>query len=479
MNSSNQNYKFAFAGLTILFFMWGFITVMNDVLINTFGELFDISPSELSYIQLSFFGTFFLVSLIYFLISSYSGNDPINKIGYKNGMSLGLVICGLGCSAAYFASLNASYNQFLFSLFVLSVGVTLLQICANPYATILGSSATASSRLNLAQGFNSLGTTIGPIVGNILIYSTFSNGSRSIESVGLTYLLYGAIFVMLALAVRLSNFPAFLNREKIEKGFSVLKNRNLRFGVIAIFFYVGSEVSVGSWIGHFAKDKDIMGLDMEAANYFLAFFWGGLMIGRLMASISLNEKLSETKKIVSMALTSMSVFFVIWLVNGLKVSVISGSTVIAFTPLSLQELYVYMIFLVINFIAFLLGKGNAAKMIVIFCCINAVLLLFGMFAAGQLAFWAILGTGLFFSIGWSNIFSLSIKGLGSRTSQGSALLVMAIVGGAVLPFIQSRIIEASSVQTSFIIPLLGMVYLIFFGLNGHKQNKPSATALDQ
>ena len=198
--------------------MWGFITVMNDVLINSFKDLFNLDPTELSYIQLSFFGTFFFVSLIYFIISVTSGRDPINKIGYKNGMSISLVFCGLGCTIAYLASLNHSYAQFILSLFVLSLGVTCLQICANPYATILGSESTASGRLNLAQGFNSLGTTIGPIIGSMLIFSVFSDGDKSIESVGKTYLVYGLIFFVMAILVMFSKLPTFVNEEKIEKG---------------------------------------------------------------------------------------------------------------------------------------------------------------------------------------------------------------------------------------------------------------------
>ena len=456
--------------------MWGFITVMNDVLINSFGDLFHLKPSELSYIQLSFFGTFFFVSLIYFIISSTTGRDPINKIGYKRGMALSLFICGLGCSIAYIASTVESYPQFLLSLFVLSVGVTFLQICANPYATILGPEKTASSRLNLAQGLNSLGTTIGPVIGSILIYNVFSNGDKSIESVGLTYLLYGGIFLFMSLLVAISKLPHFKNEETIEKGLGVLRNRQLKFGIIAIFFYVGSEVAIGSWIGKFAREDHIMDMNDETANYFLAFFWGGLMIGRLMASISLNNKLRPGKKYFYMFVTSFLVFFVVRSITALHIAIKNGHPIIEFTPLELEQIWIYIVFMVINFGAFVLGKGIASRMIVIFCTINSVLLLIGMLAEGELAFWSILGTGLFFSIGWSNVFSLSIKGLGNLTSQGSSLLVMAIVGGAALPWIQSHIIESFDVQTSFIVPLVGMIYLIFFGLYGYKRKEVSETA---
>jgi MFS transporter, FHS family, L-fucose permease len=468
--TSSSNYKIAFAGLTVMFFMWGFITVMNDVLINTFKDLFALSAIELSYIQLSFFGTFFIVSLGYFLISSRTGSDPINRLGYKNGMSISLFISGLGCAIAYHASLLESYSEFLVSLFVLAIGVTLLQICANPYATILGPKSSASSRLNLAQGFNSLGTTIGPIVGTILIYTIFSDGEKTIVSVGKTYLCYGIVFTIMAILVLLSKLPSFVNKARIEKGFGVLKNKNLRLGILAIFFYVGSEVAVGSWIGSFVKEEHIMGLSDQAANSFLAFFWGGLMIGRLMASISLNDKYTSIKKHLYMLIVSATVFLLIWLLTAIPEAIKEGNGLNSINLLDFKSLWIYLIFMAVNYLAFIIGKGNAARMIVIFCSVNAILLLLGIFSTGELAFWSILGTGLFFSIGWSNIFSLSIKGLGELTSQGSSLLVMAIVGGAVLPGIQSYIIDSSNVQSSFIVPLAGMVYLIFFGLHAGQWN---------
>lgn len=441
---------------------------MNDVLINTFGEIFHLKPTELSYIQLSFFGSFFLISLLYFVVSSVSGSDPINKIGYKNGMAISLLICGLGCSGFYLAATNTSYPQFILALFVLAAGVTFLQICANPFATILGSEESASSRLNLAQGFNSLGTTLGPTVGLLMIYSLFANYS-TLQGVGLTYLFYGLIFILAALMVKFSNLPSFENLGKQEKGESIFKNRNLNFGILAIFFYVGSEVAVGSWIGAFGKRNEIMGLNAVNANAFLAFFWGGLMIGRLMASISLNEKYSSKSKLLKMALTSLVIFGLIWLIKGIDVNEAEGGK-LSFNPVPFGQIWIYGLFLVINYFAFIAGKGKAQNLVVIFAFINIVLLAIGILAKGPLAFWSILGTGLFFSIGWSNIFSLSIKGLGANTSRGSSLLVMAIVGGACLPWIQSHIIEAYSVQTSFIVPLIGMIYLIFYGLNGYKRN---------
>ncbi len=466
-NTAPVNYKASFALLTVLFFMWGFITVMNDVLINTFGGIFDLKPTQRSLVQFAFFGAFFVISLIYFLVSSISGKDPINRIGYNNGMAYSLMICGVGCLCFYPAALMNSYNAFLGALFILASGVTCLQICANPYAAILGSQESASSRLNLAQGLNSLGTTLGPLIGVILIYKVFSTGEQTPDSVGKTYLIYGIAFLFLGLLVKLSKMPSFVNNEKMESGFAVFKNPHLVLGILAIFFYVGSEVSVGSWLVEFLKDKNVVGMSEEDASYYLSYFWGGLMIGRLMASFSLNKELSNGKKHLYMALVSIAVFAFIYLMTSIKIE--KGEFQMQF--LNFKEVYIYLIYLAINYGAFMIGKGNAARSLAVFCSINIVLLLTAMFSTGQVAFWSIIGTGLFFSIGWSNVFTLSIKDLGKYTSQGSALLVMAIVGGACLPWIQSGIIEKHTVQISFIIPVIGMIYLIFYGLYGHKLRK--------
>ncbi len=399
------------------------------------------------------------------MISTISGKDPINKIGYKKGMLISLVVCGIGCIAFYPAALINSYSAFLTALFILASGVTCLQICANPYATILGDTKSASGRLNLAQGLNSLGTTIGPLVGAILIFKVFSTGELTPFSVGKTYLIYGAVFIGLAMMVGLSKIPAFINNEKIEGGLEIFKQRHLVLGIIAIFFYVGSEVSVGSWIVEFIMDKEIMGLGNVEAHYYLSYFWGGLMVGRLVASISFSQQKTWNEKRRQMIFTSLGVFLLIYLVTSIKVGD-DGSFSLKF--LEFSHIYLYLICLFVNYLAFITGKGLPARSLVIFSSINMLLFVVAIVMKGEWAFWAIIATGLFFSIGWSNIFSLAISGLGKYTSQGSSLLVMAIVGGAVIPNLQSRMIEAFNVQLSFIIPAICMIYLIYYGMHGHK-----------
>jgi len=457
----------ALISLISLFFVWGFITVMNDILVNSFKSIFELTATQRSLVQMAFFGAFFIVSLIYFLVSSISGKDPINKIGYNNGMIISLIITALGCFGFYPAAELNSYAAFLSSLFVLATGVTLLQICSNPYAAIIGKPETASSRLNLAQGFNSLGTTIGPIVGTILIYNIFSNGTQTVESISKTYVMYGFVFILMAIIVKLAKMPAYKNDENIEKGLSVLKNRNLLFGIFAIFFYVGSEVSVGTWIVQFLKDDPILHLKETEASYFLSYFWGGLMIGRLMASQALNSDIKPLKKYLSMIAIAFAVFFFIYLATSIK----HTDNGFEFIALSFSKVYIYMIYIILSILAFVISGSKAAKTLVVFSIINASLIITAIFAEGNIAMWSLLGAGLFFSVGWSNIFTLAIKDLGKYTSQGSSLLVMAIVGGAALPWIQSHIIEAENIKVSFIIPLIGLSYIIFYGLNGYKTKK--------
>ncbi|HEX2901535.1 MAG TPA: MFS transporter, partial [Bacteroidia bacterium] len=310
-----RDYKGAFALLTLLFFMWGFITVTNDLLVATFRSIFDLSALESSLVQFFFFGAYFVISILYYIVSLTIG-DPINRIGYKAGMVIGLLGAGLGCALFYPAAEMASYSFFLLALFVLASGVTILQIAANPYAAIMGRPESASGRLNLAQGFNSLGTTLGPLVGAILIFKVFSTGAQSPTAVASAYLVYAGLFVLCAIMVALSSMPPFKNEDKTEKGLGALRYPHLVLGVVAIFLYVGAEVSAGTYLLDFLKEPDILGMPKELGTRLLSFYWGGLMIGRLLGAISLSNALSDGKKSVYMALVSVACFFFIYLITG-------------------------------------------------------------------------------------------------------------------------------------------------------------------
>lgn len=456
-NSKNTNYTYPLIALTTLFFMWGFITVLNDILIPYLKGVFTLTHFEANLIQFAFFGAYFIGSLVYFLLSLTIG-DPINKIGYKNGILLGLLISAIACFLFYpAANTFHSFTVFLGALFLLGIGFTLLQIAANPYVAILGSPETASSRLNLSQAFNSLGTTIGPVLGGFFIFEYFtSSAQNSATSVKIPYLIIGSVLLLLMVFIWFSRLPVFKSEDHIEKSAGALKHPNLVFGMFAIFFYVGAEVAIGSNLVSFLKLPQIVGFtDSEASNY-LAYYWGGAMIGRFLGAISLSS-LKKGSKYLLMLLMAVVTFVVIFLITWYM------------KGLTFDKVWYYLIFIVLNYLLFMLGRSVASRTLAYFSIVAFVLILIALFTNGMVAMWCILAIGLFNSIMWSNIFTLAIDGLGKYTSQGSSLLVMMILGGALLPPIQGMIADSYGVHISFVVPLFSYVYLLFYGLKGYRK----------
>lgn len=469
--TSPSKQKVIFALVTTLFFLWGFITCMNDILIPYFKKVFELNYAQAMLVQFSFFGAYFIGSLLYFIISSNFG-DPINKIGYRNGIVIGLLISAVGCLLFYPAANLHMYSFFLSALFILGLGFTVLQIAANPYVAILGKPETASSRLNLSQGFNSFGTTIAPIIGGYLVFHLFanlgaplldSNGQEvltdggttlSAASIQIPYLIFAAIFILMALVFAFSHLPRIDAEDIKSEGKSVLAHRHLVLGILAIFFYVGSEVSVGSTIINYLGD--LMNYPEMEAKLFLAFFWGGAMIGRFIGAISLSDISNKVKKYLWMAITGILGFLVIYSAGYIE-SGIEISRVLWFIPL-----------MVINFIAFMLGRSKPARTLGIFCLFAITLLITTVFTKGEVAMWAIIGIGLFNSIMWSNIFTLAIDKLGKQTSQGSSLLVMAILGGALLPPLLGLLADNVGLQMSYLMLIIPYAYLAFYGFKGYK-----------
>lgn len=450
-NSTASRYTSSLAVMISLFFMWGFITSLNDVLTPFLKGVFELSHFEANLVQFAFFGAYFIGSLIYF-ISSVTIGDPIAKMGYKNGIVLGLILSAAGCFLFYPSAHYQSFGFFLGALSCISFGLTILQIAANPYVALLGKPETASSRLNLAQGFNSFGHTIAPVIGGFLIFKFFlTSDNPGANSVKVPYLIFGGAFLLLALFISFVHLPAFTGHEKIDKKPEALKHRNLFWGIFAIFFYVGAEVSIGSNLVAYLKLPDVAGLAEADASRYLAFYWGGAMIGRFMGSISLSET-KGAKKYLSMMAVAIVLFLVIFLI----------------TKIEFELVWYFLIFLVVNYFAFMLGKSLPARTLTIFALFVMALLLVGIFGSGKPAMWSMLGIGMFNSIMWSNIFTLAIDKLGKYTSQGSSLLVMMIVGGAILPLLQGALADATGVHYSLFVPLLAYLYLIFYGVKGYK-----------
>jgi MFS transporter, FHS family, L-fucose permease len=447
--TTGQTYRGPFAIMTILFFMWGFMTVLNDILNAHFKDVFTLTNFQAALVQSAFFGAFGIGSLIYFIVSMVSG-DPINRIGYKNGVIIGLLVCALGTGLFLPAAVMTSYPFFLVALFIEGLGVTILQIAANPYVTILGPERTASSRLNLSQAFNSLGTTLAPIVGGHLIFGVFIKpGTHGVDSVKIPYVCFAIVFVVLAIVFKFVHVPSFTNKEHIARGIGALRHPHTVLGMIAIFMYVGGEVTVGNNIILLLGTPKLGSLARADASQFLAFYWGGLMIGRFMGAFALSDMRKQMKHAFTV-LVPAAAFVVVGLISNW------------------HNAAHYGIFLTVLLIAFFLGEASPNRMLALFGAIVILLLATGMTTAGETAKWAVLCVGLFCSVMWSNIFSLAIEGLGELKSQASSLLVMAIIGGAALPALQGRVADHIGVQRSFIIPIIAFAYVGFYGLKGYK-----------
>lgn len=455
LEASKSN-RFTLVLLTSLFFMWGFITVLNDILIPHLKAVFELSYLEAMLVQFAFFGAYFIGGLLYFLISMVHG-DPIGKIGYKNGIIIGLLMSALGTILFYPAAHFQIYGFFLGALFILGLGFAMLQIAANPYVAIIGSEASASSRLNLSQGFNSFGTTIGPILGGYFIFEYFRNTENGADSVVVPYLFLTLLLLLLAIAIKRAHLPRFVNAAQLIKGAGALKFPQLRLGAIAIFLYVGAEVAIGSFLISFLGLEKIAGLSEADASPFVAFYWGGAMIGRFLGAISLSS-IDKRKKYSSMLVVSLLAFGVVFGAVYLK------------TSIAFNQIIPYFLFLIANYFAFIFGRSLPGRTLTVFALVPIALLLIGIFGSHMWAMWAILGIGIFNSIMWSNIFTMAIKGLGEFTSQGSSILVMFIVGGAILPPIQGAVADLVGVQLSFFVPMLSYVYLAYYGWRGHLAN---------
>ena len=455
-----RTYRGPFTIMTILFFVWGFMSVWNDILIPRFKDAFRLDYFHAMLVQSAFCGAYFAGSLTYYLISSIWG-DPINRIGYKNGVVIGLLIAAVGSFLFFPAAILISYPFFLTALFVVGIGFALLQIAANPYITILGPERTASSRLNLAQAFNSFGTTVGPIIAGWLIFKVFNApGSHGAQSVKIPYLCFGAVFLALAVFFVFTHLPNFTETRHIARGAGALGYPHTVLGMIAVFMYVGGEVCVGSSIINFLKLPKLGGLSHVAASRYLAFFWGGLMIGRLMGAFALGD-MRKTIRFGAIVLLPVLAFGAVWILAGKTDALHDG------------------LMLAVMLVAFIFGTGSAPRMLALFSGIIIVLLLTGMLSAGSEAMWAILGIGLFDSVMWSNIFSLAIEGLGPLKSQAASLLMMAVLGGALLPPLQGLVADHSGIQFSFVVPIISYAYIAFYGLFGYRAGRHKEPVLPE
>jgi FHS family L-fucose permease-like MFS transporter len=396
--------------VTVLFFMWGLLTALNDVLIPHLKALYTLTYVQAMLVQFCFFGAYFIVSL--------PAGMLIRKIGYQNGAVAGLSIAAAGCALFYPAS-QSGYALFLLGFFVLAAGITILQVAANPYVTVLGDPHTASSRLTLTQAFNSLGTTVAPTLGGILILSgsvlsvtelaqlpaaqQLAYRATQAASVQGPYLALAGALLVLAVLFAFARLPKISHAGDGAAGElagakgSALAHRHLLLGAIGIFVYVGGEVSIGSFLINFLGEPRIANLAPSAAAHYVSYYWGGAMIGRFIGFAAMRY--------------------------------ISPGKALAF---------------------------NAAGSI--------ALILVAIFSHGQVAMWAILAVGLCNSIMFPTIFSMALHQLGKFTGQGSGILCMVIVGGALVPFAQGLLADTVGLQWSFFVPAACYAFILYFGL---------------
>ena len=393
------NNTFPMMIVTLLFFMWGLITSLNDVLIPHLKSIYTLTYVQAMLVQFCFFGAYFIVSL--------PAGMLIKRLGYQRGAVAGLVVAAIGCAMFYPASMGG-YALFLLALFVLAGGITILQVSANPYVAALGAPATASSRLTLTQAFNSLGTAIAPALGGFLILSegvpavanVVKTKAEEASTVQGPYLVLAATLLAIAILFALVRLPKIVDAEEsgaytLDK--KVTSHRHLVLGAIGIFLYVGGEVSIGSFLINFLGESNIAGMSHGAAANYVSFYWLGAMIGRFIGFGVMRY--------------------------------VSPGKALAF---------------------------NSAASI--------VLLLTAIFPHGVVAMWAVIGVGLFNSIMFPTIFSMALYKLGPLTSQGSGILCMAIVGGALVPFAQGLLADTIGLQLSFFVPAACYTFILYYGL---------------
>lgn len=408
-----QSYMAPLSILTSLFFMWGFLTCLNDILLPHLKAAFSLSNTEAALVQTCFFAAYFLVSL--------PAGVLVKRLGYQRGIVVGLVIAGCGCALFYPAAAIRAYPLFLFALFVLASGITLLQVSANPYVAVLGRPETASARLTMTQAFNSLGTVLAPQFGKFFILTTAALGATELAalsadelavhraaeaaSVQVPYLGLAAVLVVIAVVMSRLKLPVVAEPAVSGVSGGAWGHRHLVLGAVAIFVYVGGEVSIGSFLINFMGLPEIAGLSHKDASDYLSYYWGGAMVGRFIGSV-------------------------------------------------------------------LLSRMRAGVLLAINAAVASSLVVLSMVLGGHAAMWALLAVGLFNSIMFPTIFSLALDGLGADTEQGSGILCMAIVGGALVPLVHGALADSIGLHMAFIAPALCYLYIVYYGLKG-SQHAPS------
>ncbi len=446
--------------LISVFFFWGFVAASNDILIPVFKEKLNLEQWQSQLISVAFYVAYTVGSLIYFLISRLSGGDILNKIGYKNGIAFGLVFSALGTLLFYPAAMTSSFGLMISGLFVVGLGFSLQQTAANPLAINIGDPKKGSQRLSLAGGINNIGTTIGPVIVSLAIFGSLKAGEKlqNLESVKTPYLILGAAFLIVAAIFKFSSLPNKIEhvdeepdspQTKSLQRKSAFSYPQLWLGMIGIFVYVGVEVSTASNLPEFMRQHLHTPTDQVAP--YVSLFWASLMIGRWSGAVGAFDLKKGTKQILRFFLP-YAAFAVFLLVNFLASH-------------DLTPFYLYFFVIIAIIIADILSKGNPARQLMIFSSLGITALLIGIFSDGMVSVYAFISVGLFCSTLWPCIFTLAIAGLGKHTNKGSSFLIMMIMGGGLISWLQGYLAkdELLGIQWSYMTGIACFAYLAFYG----------------
>lgn len=443
-----------FMPLVTVFFFWGFVAASNDILIPVFKEAFHLTQTQSQFVSLSFYVAYTVGSVLYLLVSKIIKDDVTNKIGYKNSLAVGLCISAFGTLLFYPAANMGSFDLMLSGLFIVGLGFSLLQTTANPLAISLGTPKTASQRLTLAGGVNNFGTTIGPLIVSFAIFGAPSatNTNMSIESVKVPYLVLGAAFLIAAVFLKLSaipdrpSIPEVHHEDHVDSKSSALHFPQLVMGMIAIFVYVGVEVSTASNLPGYMEITQ--GYQTKDIAPFISLYWASLMIGRWTGGVEAFGLHDGAAKIAK--------FFVPYLAFAVFLAVN------AIAQHDLNHFYVYGLVVLVLIAADIASKGNPAKMLLTFSLLGIGGLVLGMSTTGMVSIYAFTSIGLFCSTLWPCIFTLAISGLGKHTGQGSNYLIMMIMGGGIVSWLQGVVSEKIGIQMSYVVGVACFAYMAFY-----------------
>ncbi|MDB5150968.1 MAG: transporter [Mucilaginibacter sp.] len=530
-----KNYGTALYTLITVFFFWGFLAASNGIFIPFCKEHFHLTQFESQLIDFTFYGGYFIGSLILYFASQASKVDIMNKLGYKNGIILGLVVSAVGALAMIPAVASGAFGFILAVFFIIAVGFSLQQTAANPFVVALGPPETGSNRLNFAGSINNIGALLGPVVVSVVLFGSATAKTAAadvkISSINNLYYLLAGLFIAVALFFWFSNLPKVTSDEKIEssskantpllvmfvafclilaadpiskatgvpsqyfvyaslaiivftlvgtifaakkskEGWGAMQYPQLILGMLAIFTYVGTEVTIQSNMGSLLKTPEFGSFAESDIAPYISLYWGSLMIGRFAGSIDAFN-ISKSVKYILYILIPFLAFGIVLLVN-------------VFSGVNVSNLYTYAICVAILVVAFFIGQQKPTRTLSVLGLLGIVFMLTGLFTTGKVATFAFISGGLCCSIMWPSIFSLAITGLGKYTSQGSAFLIMMILGGSIIPPLQGKIADGSNnvvagmsgIHFSYVVPVLGFAYLAYFAWKVSRELRSQGIDLD-